>query len=98
MIGTSEVLKNSLLDKEGKSQNSIFMMNVLDYLNNRENMAVMRGKQQTMRLLDDGRSGTKNFIKWFNIIGLPFLVSLAGVLVYFRRRIRKRRIQLAFKK
>ncbi len=98
LIGTSEVLKNSLLDKEGKSQNSIFMMNVLDYLNNRENMAVMRGKQQTMRLLDDGRSGTKNFIKWFNIIGLPFLVSLAGVLVYFRRRIRKRRIQLAFKK
>lgn len=97
LIGTSEVLKNPLIDREGKSQNSIFMMNVLDYLNNRENMAVMRSKQQTMRLLDEGRGGTKSFIKWFNIIGLPLLIALMGILMFFRRRMRKRKIQLAFK-
>ncbi len=97
LIGTSEVLKNPLIDNEGKSQNAIFMMNVLDYLNGREDMAVMRGKQQTMRLLEEGRGGTRSFIKWFNIIGLPFLVAIAGILVFFRRRIRKRRIQAAFK-
>jgi ABC-2 type transport system permease protein len=98
LIGTSEILKDNLIDEEGRSQNAIFLMNVLDYLNGREDIAQMRSKQQQIRLLENPSDTAKSAVKWFNIAGLPILVALAGLLVWFRRRTRKRKIQLQFKK
>jgi len=98
LIGGAEILKNNIIDEEGKSSNAVFLMNSLDYLNNREDIALMRGKHQGFNLLDDTRSGTKTFIKTFNIIGLPILMVLAGMAIWFRRKSRKRKIQQMFRK
>lgn len=98
LIGTSEILKDNLIDEQGKSQNAIFLMNTLDYLNGREDIAQMRSKQQQIRLLENPSDTARGAVKWFNIAGLPFLVALAGLLVWFRRKTRKRKIQLMFKK
>ena len=98
LIGTSEILKNNLLDAAGESPNALFLMNVLDFLNNREDVAVMRSKRQRLNLMGEIKGGTKTFTKTFNIAGLPILVVLAGIFTWIRRKKRQKRIQLLFRK
>ncbi len=98
LIASSEVLKDSLLDAEGKTPNAMFIMNIMDYLNNREDVAIMRSKEQRFNPLTETGAGAKTFAKSFNIVGLPVLVILFGLLVWFRRHSRKKRIQIMFQR
>ena len=98
LIGTSEILKDNILDAEGQNPNAQFVLNVIDYLNNREGNAVMRSKTQQFNPLKDVAPGMKAMIKAMNIAGLPVLVILAGLVVWFRRTSRKRMIQEMFLK
>lgn len=97
LIASAEMLKDNVIDPQGRSANAIFVLNSLDALNNRENIAVMRSKKQSFNPLVDTGLGTKTFVKTFNIAGLPVLVVTFGVVVWFRRVSRKRRIQEMFK-
>ena len=96
LMTSSEVLKDNLLDEEGKTPNAMFIMNIMDYLNNREDIAIMRSKEQRFNPLTETGGGVKTFVKSFNIVGLPVLVVLFGLLVWFRRHSRKKRIQMMF--
>jgi ABC-type uncharacterized transport system involved in gliding motility auxiliary subunit len=96
LIASSEILKDNMLDQEGRTPNAMFVMNVIDYLNNREDIALMRSKQQRFNPLNETEAGTKAFVKWFNIIGLPIIVMLFGLLVWFARHSRRKRIQMMF--
>ena len=73
-------------------------MNVLDFLNNREGIAVIRSKEQRFNPLYEAKAGTKTFVKSFNIVGLPVLVVLFGLFVWVRRHARKKQIQMMFQK
>jgi ABC-2 type transport system permease protein len=97
LIGTSQLLKDNMMDEEGRSPNAMFVMNVTDFMNNREDIAVMRSKEQRFNPLHDTGSGARTFIKSFNIAGLPVLVVLFGLLAWFRRSSRKKRIQMMFR-
>jgi ABC-2 type transport system permease protein len=96
LIASWEILRDYMLDAKLISSNATFILNILDYLNNREEIAIMRSKVQLFNPLYDTRAGTKTFVKFFNIAGLPVLVVLFGLLVWFRRHSRKRRIQMMF--
>jgi ABC-type uncharacterized transport system involved in gliding motility auxiliary subunit len=96
LMASADMLKNNVLDAEGQSSNATFIMNVIDYLNGRENIAVMRGKEQRFNPLDDTQAATKTFVKAFNIAGLPILVVIFGLGVWFRRHSRKKHIQMMF--
>ncbi len=98
VMASADMLKNNVLDAEGQSSNATFIMNVIDYLNGREDIAVMRGKEQRFNPLEDTRAGTKTFVKAFNIAGLPVLVVIFGLGVWFRRHSRKKHIQMMFRK
>ncbi|MBW2173343.1 MAG: hypothetical protein JRF64_01610, partial [Deltaproteobacteria bacterium] len=98
LMASSEMLKNNMLDETGRSPNAVFIMNVLDFMNNREKTALMRSKEQRFNPLDDTEAGTKTFVKSFNVAGLPVAVVLFGLLVWFRRHSRKKRIQMMFQK
>jgi ABC-2 type transport system permease protein len=98
LMASADMLKNNVLDAEGQSSNATFIMNVLDYLNGREDIAVMRGKEQRFNPLDDTQAGIKTFVKAFNIAGLPILVVIFGLGVWFRRHSRKKHIQMMFQK
>jgi ABC-2 type transport system permease protein len=98
VLAASEMLEDNMLDEEGRSPNATFIMNVLDYLNNREDIAMMRSKQQLFNPLYDTGAGAKTFIKSFNIAGLPVLVVIFGLLVWVGRHSRKKRIQMMFQK
>jgi ABC-type uncharacterized transport system involved in gliding motility auxiliary subunit len=98
LMASAEMLKDNILDARGKNPNTTFILNVIDFLNNREEIAVMRSKEQRFNPLDDTGSGTKTLVKSFNIVALPILVNLFGLLVWFRRHSRKKRIQMMFHK
>jgi ABC-type uncharacterized transport system involved in gliding motility auxiliary subunit len=96
LVGTSEILKDNLIDKEGKSPNAQFVMNVIDAFNGREAYALMRTKAQRFNPLREIEPGTKAMIKSFNVAGLPVIVILVGLLVWLRRVSRRRMIQNMF--
>lgn len=96
LISSSEMLKNSLLDSEGQSPNAIFIMNVLDALNGREDMALMRSKEQSFNPIYETDAGTRAVVKIFNIVGLPVLVVVFGLAALIRRHSRKKRIRMMF--
>lgn len=98
LMASSEMLKNNLLGEKGSNPNAALILNVLDYLNNREAIAVMRSKEQRFNPLNDTKAGTRTFVKSFNIAGLPVLVILFGLLVWFRRHSRMKQIQMMFMK
>ena len=76
--------------------NRDFIINMLDKLNGREDIAVMRSKNQRFNPLKDVGPKAKFFIKALNIAALPFLIVILGLLVYFRRQRRKNWIQSEF--
>jgi len=98
LMASSDMLGDNVLDADGRASNATFIMNVVDYLNDRENIAVMRSKEQRFNPLDDTQPGTKTFVKTFNIAGLPVLIILFGLGVWFRRHARKKHIQMMFQK
>jgi len=98
VMASADMMKNNVLDATGRGANSALIMNILDYLNGREGIAVMRGKEQRFNPLEDTQPGVKTFVKTFNIAGLPVLVIIFGMGVWFRRHSRKKHIQMMFSK
>jgi ABC-type uncharacterized transport system involved in gliding motility auxiliary subunit len=98
LVASTEMLKDNLLDPKGRSPNAAFIMNVLDFLNNREGIAVIRSKEQQFNPLYEAKAGTKTLVKSFNIAGLPVLVVLFGFFIWVRRHARKKQIQMLFQK
>jgi ABC-type uncharacterized transport system involved in gliding motility auxiliary subunit len=98
IMASSDMFKDNVLDTTGRHPNAAFVMNIVDYLNGREDIAVMRGKEQRLNPLDDTTASAKTFVKTFNIAGLPILIVLFGLVVWFRRHSRKKHIQMMFQK
>jgi ABC-type uncharacterized transport system involved in gliding motility auxiliary subunit len=96
IIASADMLSDQLLDEGGQGINSMFFLNTIDALNDRESIAVMRSKQQAFNPLKETGSATKVLIKTANIVGLPILVVLFGCVVWVRRHGRKKRIQMQF--
>jgi hypothetical protein len=105
LVGTSEIIRDYLLSYDPTPQNpsdippnKALISNVIDYCNGKEDYAAMRSKLQLVNPLDETKITpfVKNFTTIFNIIGLPILVVLCGVLVFVFRRFQKKRIMLKF--
>ena len=101
LIASSEMLKNNILGAQrgGPNPNIDFLLNTLDYLNDREDIAVMRSKIQRFNPL---KQNISPFARWFskfiNIAGLPALFILLGIILWIRRVARKKQIQAMFSK
>jgi len=98
LIGSSQLLKDNMFDAEGEGPNATFIMNIMDHLNNRDDIAIMRSKLQTINPLEESTGGMKSFVKTFNIGGLPIIVVIFGLFVLLRRISKKKRIQEMFRK
>jgi ABC-type uncharacterized transport system involved in gliding motility auxiliary subunit len=96
IMAASEMLRDNVLDEKGRTPNAMFIMNMIDYLNDREAVAIMRSKEQRFNPLQDTSAGMKAILKSFNIAGLPILTIVFGLLVLLRRRARKKQIQMIF--
>lgn len=98
VVASSEMIKDNILDPEGKGPNTLFVLNALDSLNNREDIAAMRSKDLQFNPLHETSALTKMLVKTINIAGVPAFVILFGFFVFLRRRARQKRIQLLFNK
>jgi ABC-2 type transport system permease protein len=96
VVASSKMIGDQLMDENGESPNAMFIMNMIDALNGREDIAVMRSKEQRFNPLDPTGPGTKIFVKGFNMAGLPLAVIIFGLIVWALRHARARRIQRMF--
>jgi hypothetical protein len=96
LLASSEMITDNLISEQGDNTNATFIMNVIDVLNGREDIAMMRSKIQSFNPLQVSDDGFKVLAKVFNIAGPPFLVTVFGLFVWLRRHARKRRIEAAF--
>ena len=96
LIGSADILKDNVLDEEGRSPNAVLLLNSFDYLNNREEIAVMRSKNQTFNPLRDTKAATRTLVKIINVAGLPILFVLSGFYIWARRKNKRRMIQSLF--
>ena len=96
VIGSSALLRNNMIDQQGNTPNAMFVLNLIDALNGKGEIAAMRSKTQQFNPLNDTSAATKNLVKLGNIAGLPILVILFGLLVWWRRTARKKRIRMMF--
>jgi len=98
LLSSSEMLADNLLDPSSSNPNSMFILNVLDALNQQQDIADMRSKEQRFNPLGETSGFAKTFIKTFNIAGLSVLVVIFGLFVWMRRHSRKKQIQMMFQK
>jgi ABC-type uncharacterized transport system involved in gliding motility auxiliary subunit len=98
LLASSDILRDNILSPEGDSLNDMFVMNVVDAMNGRDDIAAMRSKVLEFNPISETGSAVKAFIKAFNVGGLPILVVLFGLFVMMRRHSRKKRIQIIFQK
>jgi ABC-type uncharacterized transport system involved in gliding motility auxiliary subunit len=96
VVGSAAMLTDAVIEAEGRSPNAIFIMNALDYLNDREAVAVMRSKEQRFNPLGETSPAFKTVAKTFNIAGVPVLVVILGLVVWALRAARQKRIQMQF--
>ena len=96
VVGTSQILVDTAIDAQGQQPNSVFALNVVDYLSGREGFAELRGKGSTVSLLKEVKPAIRSFVKGFNVAGLPVLVVLSGLGVWLGWMSRKKRIRAQF--
>ncbi|MBB6480545.1 Gldg family protein [Spirochaeta isovalerica] len=96
VTGSSALLADNVIDPSGASPNSMMIQNMVDYLNGREDYAIMRSKGQGYNPLEEVDNATKAFLKGLNILFLPVLVILTGMVMWFYWNGRKRKIAAMF--
>ena len=96
VLPCAQMIQDSILDPSGQSTNAAFILNAIDHLNGDDSIAQLRSKQQRMNPIAETSLFARGIIKGFNIIGLPVLVVLFGLLVLAKRSARKKKIANRF--
>lgn len=92
VMGSSTVTTYQVIDAEGTSPVSMFIMNAIDYMNGHEDLCVMRSKVLAVNNLSIKTPQAAYFWRFFEQIGIPLFVVIAGLIVYFLRTKRRRAI------
>ncbi len=96
LVGAADILGNNVVDAGGTTPNAQLLMNIVDYLNGREDLAVLRSKTQRFNPLTDVDPQTRSLIKGLNLVGLPLLVIFIGLLAWMSRGARRRKLKRRF--
>ena len=93
LLGSSAVLGSNVMDPEGNSGNSLFLLNMVDHLNGRTDYAVLRTKGLRYSPLKKTTPAVRSFIKGFNIFGLAVIVVVIGLFAWMIRGSKRKRIR-----
>ena len=96
VVGSTEILRNNIVDEAGMTPNAQLLMNMVDYLNDRQELAVLRSKTQRFNPLVEIDPDSRSLIKGANLVGLPLLVIFAGLIAWLRRGARRRKLRQMF--
>ncbi len=98
VMGSSAILSDNLVDENGETPNALFVANIIDALCGRDDIAYLRSKTQRFNPLKDITPSEKRMVKTVNIAVLPVLIALIGLLAWWRRSMKRRRIHMMFSK
>ncbi len=96
VVGSADILGDNVVDAAGTTPNAQLLMNIVDYLNGREDLAILRSKTQRFNPLTEVDPQTRSLIKGLNLVGLPLLVIFCGLLAWMRRGARRRKLKRRF--
>ena len=82
VIGDSDFIKNPLLDKTMES----FFMNLLDWCTDNSGLIDIRSKGIKLRILKETNETVKLFVKLLNILLMPCLLILLGILIRNKKK------------
>ncbi len=63
-----------------------FMQNVVDWMGGSDELLAVRASSAKPREFDVVDADDASLVKWLNVLGVPLLVLLAGVVVFLVRR------------
>lgn len=92
VASSSAITTRQVIDENGKSPVSMFLMNVVDYLNGNEDLCTMRTKSLSVNNLTIKSTVAANFWKFFNSFGIAIFVVIAGLIVWRLRNVRRHAI------
>lgn len=90
VIGNSRFIANDYLTQF--RDNQIFFLNTIDWLTLGEQLIGIRSRGATDRPLQETTEYTKTLIKTINMFGIPILLILFGLIHFYLRRRRKKRL------
>ena len=96
VVGTSAILGSGFIDVQGRNPNSLFVLNLIDAMNGRDERAEMRSKGRRVRPLREIEPPARTAIKTFAVAGLPALVIVIGILVWILGRLHQGRIRAEY--
>lgn len=96
VLGSSSPTTAQLLDPQNRTPNGTFLFNTVDYLNGTPGFAELRSKGLGVARLAPTSPAVRTAIRVVNTGLLPALVVLLGILIWARRRARRRRIREHF--
>jgi len=108
VVGTSEISRSGFMIDSRKVlsrgrrdevfSNDLLIHGMVDYLTGNDYIPEMQSKDLDFNPLDKTGDGTRTALKTVNIAGVPLLVILGGLLVWRRRRARKKALLNEFSK
>ena len=96
VTGSSVIISPMLIDDSGREPISIFVRNVLDYMNGNEDLCLMRTKGLSLNTLNKTSAVSVKVAKIINQYGVPFLVLIVGFVIWRMRIKHRRKIRIEY--
>lgn len=87
VIGDADFINE---DQRPPRDNIIYFLNAVEYLTDDAGLTQIRGKETSDPPIEEVSDSSKNFIKYFNLIFPPALVLVIGLIVWQRRKSRRK--------
>lgn len=91
VISSAATLSDNMLQRY--QENALFAANLMDSLVLGDELLGIRSAPVTSRPLKNLNDAQKSFIRWANVLGVPLLVALFGLLMWFLRGQRRQALQ-----
>ena len=96
VAGSSVIVSPMLIDDSGREPISIFVRNVLDYMNGNEDLCTMRTKGLALNTLKKSSTASIKVAKIINQYGVPLLVIIIGFIVWHMRVEHRKKIRIQY--
>ncbi len=98
VVGCADLLTNDFINPRNSDQVTQFVLNTLDWVAQDPALIEIRNKGVTHVTLTNVSDAQRNIIKYFNMIGLPLLAALGGLVMWRRFQTRRLAIAALFRK
>ena len=96
VVGTTRILEPGFINAQQLNGNTLFLHNLVDYLNDHEARAELRGRGRLVRRLIDAPAAQETAFKTLGIVGPPLIVGLLGLGLWLWWNARKRHIRAMY--